>query len=200
MIVAIVPTGAGTIPVEEFRVATDVLAAVAAFCNEHSPALDPADYVGVDTGWSMGTDQTLMPWKYDFPSALLVVDLDAAKQVILTAIKAHRDEQRLGVDLHAEYPVGSGNWFSCSAASQNNWSKLALLDDRGIVQWPYTVTTYDEELSYDVVDSADLTGIITAVAVVVQMERATAAVYMTSVLAAADLAGAQAAAAPYLAL
>lgn len=126
--------------------------------------------------------------------------LPALKASLVDDIKYHRDGQRLGIDLQAEYPIASGNWFGCSAASQDNWNKLALLDDRGLVTFPYTVTTYDETRSYDVVDSADLTGMITAVAAVVRMERATASIYISAVLSAVDAPAAKAAAAPYLEL
>jgi hypothetical protein len=124
--------------------------------------------------------------------------LPAVQTSLVRDIKYHRDSQRLGFDLQAEYPIASGNWFGCSAASQDNWNKLALLDDRGLIAYPYTVTTYDEMQSYDVMDSADLTGAITAVAAVVQMERATASIYIAAVLSAADVSAAEAAASPYL--
>ena len=41
--VGIVKIGAGLTALEEFRSATDEAAAVAAFCSEHSPALNVAD-------------------------------------------------------------------------------------------------------------------------------------------------------------
>ena len=49
--------------------------------------------------------------------------LPAIKDYLVSAIKNHRDSNRLSKNLHAEYPAGSGVLFACSAASQDNWSK-----------------------------------------------------------------------------
>jgi len=98
----------------------------------------------------------------------------------------------------AEYPASSGNFFSCSISSQDNWSKLGTLDTRGLVTYPFTVTTNDERGTYAIVDSADLTGIIGTVSAAVLTERTLAQGYITAVLAAPDEASAQAAAQPYL--
>jgi hypothetical protein len=77
---------------------------------------------------------------------------------------------------------------------------LATLDSQGAVAYPYTVTTYDERGSYALTDTADRQAATLAVAVVVETERAAAEAYIISVLAATDVAAAQAAASPYLAL
>jgi len=126
--------------------------------------------------------------------------LDASKDRLVAKIKTHRDEKRLVFDLYAEYPAASGNMFGCAEASQNNWAKLATLDGQGAVTYPYTVTTYDERSSYDLIDIADREALILAIATVVQTERAQAAGYINNVLAALDVAAATAAAAPYLAM
>lgn len=113
-------------------------------------------------------------------------------------IKRHRDAVRMD-GISAEYPAASGNLFSCSTASQDNWSKLATLDGRGLVTYPWVATTADERGSYSIVDSADLTGMIGAVSSAVLAERASAQVAIDAVLASTSQAGADAAAAAYLA-
>ncbi len=112
-------------------------------------------------------------------------------------IKRYRDGVRMD-GISAEYPAASGNLFSCSTASQDNWSKLATLDGRGLVTYPWVATTADERGSYSIVDSADLTGMIGAVSAAVLTERASAQVAIDAVLAATSQAGADAAAAVYL--
>jgi hypothetical protein len=126
--------------------------------------------------------------------------LPAVQDSLVAQIKTHRDGPRLSNDLHAEYPAGSGNLFGCSAASQDNWSKLATLAFMGAVVYPYTVTTYDERGSYALIDTADRQAATLAVATVVEGERALAEGYILAVLAAPDATAAQLAAAPYLAL
>jgi len=126
--------------------------------------------------------------------------LPAVQDNLVAQIKSHRDGPRLSSDLHAEYPAASGNLFGCSAASQDNWSKLATLDAQGAVAYPYTVTTYDERGVYTLTDAADREAATLAVATVVEIERGLAKVYILSVLAATSVATAQAAAAPYLSL
>jgi hypothetical protein len=124
--------------------------------------------------------------------------LPAVQDSLVAQIKSHRDGPRLSTDLYAEYPAGSGNLFGCSAASQDNWSKLATLDSQGAVAYPYTVTTYDERGSYALADTADRQTATLAVATVVEIERGLAEGYIISVLAATSVATAYAAAAPYL--
>ena len=125
--------------------------------------------------------------------------LPAVQDSLVGQIKSHRDGPRLSVDLHAEYPAGSGNLFGCSAASQDNWSKLATLDGQGAVTYPYTVTTYDERGNYALTDTADRQAATLAVATVVEGERGLAEGYILAVIAAPDATAAQLAAAPYLA-
>lgn len=124
--------------------------------------------------------------------------LPAVQKSLVNDIKSHRDNYRLGISLHAEYPTGSGNLFSCSAASQDNWSKLSMLEHRGLISFPYTVTTYDESKTYDVVDSTDLTSLISSIAFIVQAERSLAYTHIVAVLASSDIASAENAANPYL--
>lgn len=117
---------------------------------------------------------------------------------LVDQIKLHRDQSRLENDVTAEYPAASGNQFSCSISSQDNWSKLSTLDDRQLVSYPFVVTTVDERGSYAVTGSSDLTNIIGTVSSAVFIERTLAQTYITAVLAAPDEASAQAAAQPYL--
>jgi len=117
---------------------------------------------------------------------------------LVVQIKMKRDDDRLKYEIVAEYPPGSGNFFSCSLTSQDNWSKLGTMDSRGLVTYPFSVTTNDERGSYNVVDSADLTNIIGTISTSVLAERSLAQTYITNVLAATDVASAQQAADPYL--
>jgi len=125
-------------------------------------------------------------------------DLSEIQDQQVNAIKSHRDGQRLAFDVRAEYPAASGNMFSCSASSQDNWSKLATLDSQGSVTYPYTVTTYDERGSYDLIDTADREAATLAIATVVLTERGVAESYIAAVLATTDSDAARAAALPYL--
>ena len=122
--------------------------------------------------------------------------LPGYQDTLVGRVKRHRDAVRMGQIL-AEYPAASGNLFSCSTASQDNWSKLATLDGRGLVTYPWVATTADERGSYSIVDSADLTGMIGAVSAAVLTERASAQVAIDAVLAATSQADADAAAAAY---
>ncbi len=124
--------------------------------------------------------------------------LPGVQDSLVSQIKNMRDSIRLESYILAEYPEGSGNLFSCSISSQDNWAKMSTLDERGLVSYPFTVTTYDERSSYNIVDSADLTAIIGAVSSSVLEERTLAQNYIAAVLAAPDIASAEAAAQPYL--
>jgi len=196
MIVAIIKIDTGLQPVIGFMPAANEAAAVTAFCASYIPPLDPNDYLGVD---AVGVDR-LLPWNYDFGSSLLVQNLAQTQQNILSDIKDHRDHDRLTNELRAEYPAASGDLFSCSPVSQDNWSKLATLDVQGAVVYPFAVTTYDELATYDLIDTADREAATLAISTVVLTERALAETYITAVLAAVTAAAAQTAADPYLAL
>jgi hypothetical protein len=154
------------------------------------------------TGISFNIEFTSAPTPSEQATCSAVVAthsaLPAIQASLVSDIKNHRDNYRLGVSLHAEYPTGSGNLFSCSAASQDNWSKLSMLEYRGLISYPYTVTTYDESKAYDIVDSADLTSLISSIAFVVQSERSLAYAYVAAVLASSDIVAAKNAANPYL--
>lgn len=126
------------------------------------------------------------------------MSLEIVQDRLVNQIKAHRDEQRLAIDLQAEYPSGSGKLFSCSATSQNNWAKLATLDDQGDVAYPYTVRTYDERDSYDLINSTDREAATLAVAAVVMAERSVAESAIAQVLAATSVSDAEVAALGYL--
>lgn len=117
---------------------------------------------------------------------------------LVVQIKAKRDNDRLENVIVAEYPALSGNYFSCSTKSQDNWSKFASLDTRGLVVYPFEVTTNDERGTYDVVDGADLSAIMGTVSTAVFTERALAKTYIDAVLTATDETSANLAAQPYL--
>jgi len=124
--------------------------------------------------------------------------LPAVQDNLISQIKSKRDDDRLEYVISAEYPPSSGNFFSCSTASQDNWSKLGTLDTRGLVSYPFVVTTNDERGSYSIPDSADLTNVIGSVSAAVLTERTLAQTYIDAVIAAPDQASAQVAAQPYL--
>jgi len=193
MIVGIVRDGSGEIPLEEFREAADVAAGVAAFCADHTPPLDPADYVGIDTGWAPGASELQKQWAWD-GSALTQIGW---RSPIMDDVSEHRDE-RLATVILAEYPAASGNLFGCSAADQDNWAKLATLDERGLMTYPFRAYTYDHAAHHDIVDSADLTAAIASISLAVMTERNTASGVLDNVAAATTEAAAQAAAEPYL--
>lgn len=125
--------------------------------------------------------------------------LDDFKDNLVLQLKAHR-KIRLDDRILAEYPAASGKFFSCSAASQSNWSKLHTLDSLGLVTYPFTVTTFDERDSHGIANSLELANMIGTVSAVVIAERTLAQTYVTAVLTAASTAAAQTAADPYLAL
>jgi len=124
--------------------------------------------------------------------------LPAYQDNLVDQIKNKRDNDRLENDVLAEYPPSSGNYFSCSTKSQDNWSKLSSLDSRGLVTYPFEVTTNDERGTYAIVDSADLSAIMGTVSAAVFTERALAQAYISAVLAANDETSAKNAAQPYL--
>ena len=127
----------------------------------------------------------------------LPIPLAAYKALVIGQIKEQRDGQLEYVVL-AEYPPGSGLMFSCSMTSQINWGNLTVLDDRGLVTYPFTVTTYDEQDTYSLVSAADLTGAVGTVSAAVMAARDIAQSYIVAVNAAATQADVDAAAAPYL--
>jgi len=117
---------------------------------------------------------------------------------IIKQIKRHRQTKLDQKMILVEFPAESGKMFSLSTESQDNWSKLAVLDLRGLVSYPFVVTTYRERDSYALTSSADLTSAIAAISAAVSAERSVAAGYIVAVLAATDEASARAAADPYL--
>lgn len=129
----------------------------------------------------------------------LPISLEAYKNLVIGQIKEQR-EDRLTYEIRAEYPPGSGNLFSCSTTSQINWGNLTAIDDRGLVTYPFTVTTADEMGSYDLTSSADLTGAVATVSAAVIAERSLAQTYIDAVNDAPDQASVDSAAAPYLGL
>tara|TARA_R110000824_G_scaffold123452_1_gene281329 strand:+ start:60 stop:650 length:591 start_codon:yes stop_codon:yes gene_type:complete len=126
--------------------------------------------------------------------------LDPYQNGLVDQIKNKRDNYRLEDVVVAEYPTSSGNYFSCSIKSQDNWSKLSSLDLRGLVTYPFAVTTNDERGTYNVVDSADLSAIMGTVSAAVFAERGLAQTYIDAVLATTDETSANLAAQPYLEL
>jgi len=132
-----------------------------------------------------------------FYQALTPTDgLDEIKEGLISKVLAQR-ELRLETIILAEYPASSGKQFGCSTENQDSWSKLATLDARGLVTYPFVVKTYNYKDSYGIVDSSDLTAIIGTVSEVVLAERALSESYIDLVLASTTEAEAEAAIAPY---
>ena len=169
MIVAIASSAAGQQPIIEFRDAVDIAAAVAAHCGEYTPAKDPADFAGYDTGWTLPDPRLGRMWAWD-PGAGTLVEVEYTPD-LLAEIEAHRD-YRMATAVTAEYPAASGLLFSCSVPAQDSWSKLATLDARGLLAYPFTVHTADQTQTYDLVDSADLTAAIGTISIRSRRKRA----------------------------
>ena len=197
MIVGIVKDGSGLVRAEEFRSGNDVAAALAAFCSQHSPPLDPADYFAFDTGWSARDARLQGSWAWDYSSSAMV-ETEGWRPDLVADVIAHRDV-RLSGDALAEFPPASGIFFGCSIADQNEVCKLAVLDQMGMVPYPIKVYSHDRAAVHDLA-SSDLSGFVGAISAVVLAERTLAQTYIAAVLAAPTAAKAQAAAAPYLAL
>lgn len=102
MIVAIVnqTNPVGIVRVDEFREAVSPGAAVDAFVNDYNPPLNPADWLGVDTGWVQyqppAPDYT---WAYDFGTALLVQQAIAPDYSLLAAPQVLQQKTLLSVGL-----------------------------------------------------------------------------------------------------
>ena len=190
MIVGIVKIGSGIVPIEEFRPGDDVTFAISSFCSEQSPPLDPVDYFGID---GVGLDYGKQ-WAWDFTNSIFVQI--GWKESLTASILEHK-EIRLETVILAEYPASSGKQFGCSVANQDSWSKLATLDARGLVTYPFVVKTYDYKDSYGIIDSTDLTGIIGTVSASVLAERTLSESYIDMVIASSTEAEASLAIAPY---
>jgi hypothetical protein len=190
MIVGIIKIGSGLIPLEEFRPATDLSSAVSSFCSEQAPPLDPIDYLGVD---GAGIDYGKQ-WGWDFTNSVLVQI--GWKDELVDRILRHK-ESRLETVILAEYPASSGKQFGCSVANQDSWSKLATLDMRSLVTYPFVIKTYDYQDSYAITDSTDLTAIIGTVSASVLAERTVSESYIDMVMASSTEAEASLAIAPY---
>ena len=200
MIVGIVKLGSGVVPLEEFRAGTDVTSVVTSFCNDHTPALNPIDFLGVDTGWTSGDPKFQKKWFYNFNTSTIETSLNGIKDEIILEIKVQRSRRFDTGTVLAEYPSASGKFFSCSVASQDNWAKLATLDSLTLISFPFRVTTYDEREYYDIPDSAGILSGVSAVSSAVLIERTLASGYILAVLAATDEASARQAAEDYLLL
>jgi len=92
MIVAIVKigTGSGQTFIEEFREAAGTAQAVVAFVGEYNPPLNPADYLGHDTGFSNVPPGGIgKRWGYDFdaiPPAIIEIDADEDPDVVVIPV------------------------------------------------------------------------------------------------------------------
>jgi hypothetical protein len=80
MIVGIVKIGAGLVALEEFRKADNESLAIDEFCNECTPVLNPADYLGVN-GDSLDLQQN---WGWDFSETTPVL-----KEVVIVLNKIY---------------------------------------------------------------------------------------------------------------
>ena len=70
MIVGIVKIGAGLVALEEFRKADSEELAIDEFCNEYTPSLNTADYLGVDAS----SIDLAKSWGWDFSKATPILE------------------------------------------------------------------------------------------------------------------------------
>ena len=209
MVIGIVKIGTGLVALEEFRKATNEAEAVAQFCNEYTPALNIADYLGVNAE-SVDRGQ-LWGWDFSEPTPALKeiiyilntpapVDLDTYKTEIINELIDKRRQRLDGHFVLAEYPTASGKMFDCSVEAQDNWDKLKTLFDLGLIAGNFQVSTFDRLDSYTIIDLNDLSGLIASVSVAVLGERTITETYIAAVIAAVDEVAAMQAAQPYLEL
>ena len=196
MIVGIVRNGSGLIAVEEFRSGNDVASALAAFCSQHSPPLDPADYFAFDTGWFPSDQKLQREWAFDF-SLSTMAEIDRWRGELTADVLAHRDV-KLSTTVLAEFPTGSGQMFGCSIADQNELCKLAVLDRMGMVPYPFAIHSHDRSSTHDLT-AAELPHFTAAISGAVLSERLRAEITLALILMAPDEAAAQAAADVYMA-
>ena len=72
-IYGVVAIGLGVVPLEEWRQAATVADAVSDFCAAHQTPRAPADYLGIDPGWSaVQWAAEGYVWAWDFDLSLLV--------------------------------------------------------------------------------------------------------------------------------
>jgi hypothetical protein len=107
MIVGIVKIGLGLEPLEEFRNAVDEATAVSAFCNEHTPPLDTADYTGLN-GDSLDLQKK---WNWDFSESTPIFkeDLESYIYEIQYDVNEHVGEKDfLDINYKSELKTGIG--------------------------------------------------------------------------------------------
>jgi hypothetical protein len=144
--------------VEEFRIALSPAEAVTLFVNEYNPPLDPADYVGVDTGWSaVQTPAEGFVWAYDFAAAALVqassqdfLDLAQLKELRWKQIDTRTNE------LIAQGFVFGGVVLSLSLTAQLRVEALDRVRNEVFVVYPIVWNSIDDSLAVSVANAAEL--------------------------------------------
>jgi hypothetical protein len=109
------------VKVQEFREAVSEAAAVDAFVNGRTPPLNPADWLGYDTGWAQYTaPDEKKQWAYNFGTSTLV-------QVATTPVStsfAQNVNYRRPEDLLIYY-----GWLNSFNSSVNGWNNEKVAQD-----------------------------------------------------------------------
>jgi len=105
MIVGIVLIDTGLIPLQEFRTAVDEATGVTDFCNSYTPALNPIDYLGIDSDLI----DLQLSWAWDFASTALVEivyrfgrPVLASSDIIGDVIELYNERQLAGREFFQE--------------------------------------------------------------------------------------------------
>ena len=131
-------------------------AAVQAFASENTPALDPAGFVGINTGWSVFQPPPPgAPWHYDFGAEALVTlgALAAAKRVRCTVIDAHTD---VLIEQGFQFPPGIGAFYNLTVKSQMRIEGLDRFRDDPLCVYPVVWNSLNDLIELSIPDSGTL--------------------------------------------
>lgn len=181
--------------VEEFRNEASEDLALSKFCSAVAPALDATNYLALDTTWQLPSSNLSKTWQYDPTTQLL--KRKCWKEDNIKKIIEHR-EYKLENSIFLEYPAGSGLLFSCSESTQINLAKLASMDTKNLVSYPFPIYTADKLDSRSLLDSAELDAFLALFYNRIIAERAAAQVHIDNTVAATNEEDADSPAAIYL--
>jgi len=145
-----------------------------------------------------------------YPDAVIVPDpppvgstaaegLEMVRSRYLAAVIGERNRRLNSVGF--EYPPGSGKVFPIGPETEARWVGLFAMADVLTAQgaYPFTVRTWDDRDSYDLVDATDARTMAATGLGAFAAARSIAGAVKDAVVAATDVAGIQAAASAYLA-
>jgi len=182
--------------VEEFRNEASEALALSKFCSAVAPPLDATNYLALDTTWQLPSSNLSKAWQYDATTQLL--KRKCWKEDNIKKIIEHR-EYKLEHNIFLEYPAGSGLLFSCSESTQINLAKLASMDTKNLVSYPFPIYTADKLASRSLLDSAELDAFLALFYNTIITERAAAQVHINNTAVASNEEDADSPAAIYLA-